>query len=37
MTPFGELVKQYLHLKLHALLKLRSIPLVLVPILPSFF
>ena len=34
---FEEFVKQYLHLKLQALLKFRSIPLVLVPTLPSFF
>ena len=36
-SPFGELVKQYLHRKLQALLKFRSIPLVLVPTFPSFF
>ena len=36
-SPFGELVKQYLHLRLHALLRFRSMPLVLVPTFPSFF
>ena len=36
-SPFGELVKQYLHLRLQALLKFKSIPLVLFPTLPSFF
>ena len=35
-SPLGEFVKQYLHLKLQALLKFKSIPLVLVPTLPSF-
>ena len=31
-TELNEFVKQYLHFKLHALLKFRSIPLCLVPI-----
>ena len=31
-----EFVKQYLHLKLQALFKFKSIPLVFVPTFPSF-